>query len=76
MQFGSLLKALRERRSLTLRELSKLSGVDHAYIHCLECGKKRSPSAATLKKLSRALKASLPHPASGEFATTLSDNLE
>ena len=35
---GSVLRALREKRGLSLRELGQLAEVDHAYIHRLETG--------------------------------------
>lgn len=54
---GSVLRALRERRGLSLRELGQLAEVDHAYIHRLETGAKESPSEDVLSKLTRALKA-------------------
>jgi len=53
---GFLLKALRERRDLSLRELAQLAGIDHAYIYRLETGDKESPSAEAVSKLIRALK--------------------
>jgi HTH-type transcriptional regulator, competence development regulator len=56
MNFGSALRHFREERTLSLRELSTLSGVDHAYIHRLEGGDKTAPSSEVLDKLSRGLK--------------------
>lgn len=56
--FGTALKALRERRTLSGRELSKLADLDHAYEHRLEAGEKTSPSEDSLDKLIRALKPS------------------
>lgn len=53
---GTVLRALRERRGLSLRELGKIAEVDHAYIHRLETGAKESPSEEVLGKLARALK--------------------
>lgn len=53
---GVLLRKLREKRGLTLRELGQLAGLNHAYIHRLETGAKEAPSAETMQKLSRALK--------------------
>lgn len=55
--FGIFLRKLRERRSLSLRELAQLAGIDHAYVYRLETGEKESPSDDTLTKLIRALKA-------------------
>jgi transcriptional regulator with XRE-family HTH domain len=56
MDFGEMLKHLREARKFTLRDLGKLSGIDHAYVHRLETGKKDTPSDDTLKALIKALK--------------------
>lgn len=56
MNFGSALRHFREERTLSLRELATLSGVDHAYIHRLEAGDKTAPSPEVLDKLSRGLK--------------------
>ncbi len=53
---GYLLKWLRNRRQLSLRELAQLAGVDHAYVHRLETGAKESPSEQVLLRLSRFLK--------------------
>ena len=53
---GFLLQHLRNKRGLSLRELSQLTGVDHAYIYRLETGAKESPSKEVLSKLIRALK--------------------
>jgi transcriptional regulator with XRE-family HTH domain len=54
---GFLIRFLRELRGLSLRELGRLAGVDHAYIHRLETGTKEAPSAEVLAKLTKALKA-------------------
>lgn len=54
---GPVLRVLREKRGLSLRELGQLAGVDHAYIHRLETGAKEAPSDEVLAKLTRALKA-------------------
>src|ERR1700685_3593034 len=56
MNFGSALRHFREERTLSLRELSTLSGVDHAYIHRLEAGDKTAPSSEGWDRLSRGLK--------------------
>src|SRR5580658_2047451 len=56
MNFGSALRHFREERTLSLRELATLSGVDHAYIHRLEAGDKTAPSPDVLEKLARGLK--------------------
>jgi transcriptional regulator with XRE-family HTH domain len=54
---GFLIRFLREQRGLSLREMGRLAGVDHAYIHRLETGTKEAPSAEVLAKLTKALKA-------------------
>jgi HTH-type transcriptional regulator, competence development regulator len=53
---GVALRKLRERRTLSLREVSLLSTVDHAYVHRLETGEKTSPSEELVGKLLRVLK--------------------
>lgn len=55
-QFGGVLRGLRERRGLSLRELSALCGLDHAYIQRLEIGERTCPSKDTLVKILRPLK--------------------
>lgn len=56
MSFGYALRNFREGRGLTLRELGKLSGIDHAYIHRLEKDEKTSPSADVIEALTKNLK--------------------
>lgn len=53
---GVVLKTLRERRTLSLREIGQLSSVDHAYVHRLESGEKTNPSRDLVEKLLRVLK--------------------
>lgn len=53
---GAALKTLRERRTLSLREIGQLSSVDHAYVHRLETGEKTSPSQDLVEKLLKVLK--------------------
>jgi|SRR3989344_5272222 len=53
---GAALRKLRERRTLSLREISQLSDIDHAYIHRLETGEKMSPSEELVGKLLKVLK--------------------
>jgi transcriptional regulator with XRE-family HTH domain len=55
---GVAIKTLRERRTLSLREIGQLSSVDHAYIHRLETGEKTNPSEDLIEKLLRVLKPS------------------
>jgi transcriptional regulator with XRE-family HTH domain len=54
--FSTALTMLRERRTLSGRELSKLADVDHAYESRLESGDKENPSDDTIEKLLRGLK--------------------
>ena len=56
MSFGYALKKFREGRDFTLRELAKLSGVDHVYIHRLEKKERNSPSKKTVDSLIHTLK--------------------
>lgn len=53
---GIALKKLRERRTLSLREVGQLAAIDHAYVHRLESGDKTSPTAELLGKLLKVLK--------------------
>ncbi len=53
---GVALKMLRERRTLSLREVGQLSGIDHAYVHRLESGEKTSPTGELIGKLLKVLK--------------------
>lgn len=53
---GVALKTLRERRTLSLREVGQLSSVDHAYVHRLESGEKANPSQDLIEKLLKVLK--------------------
>lgn len=56
--FGAVFRALRERRDFSLRDLSTLAGVDHAYISKIERGEKEPPPEETFARLSRHLKPS------------------
>ena len=53
---GVALRKLREHRTLSLREMSQLSTVDHAYVHRLETGEKTRPSEELVGKLLKVLK--------------------
>lgn len=55
---GVALRKLRERRTLSLREVTQLSDVDHAYVYRLETGEKASPTVELLGKLLKVLKPS------------------
>lgn len=51
------LRACRERAGLSIRELARLASVDVGYIHHLEAGTKRNPSAEVLQQLADVLEA-------------------
>lgn len=53
---GVALKMLREKRTLSLREVGELSKIDHAYVHRLETGEKTNPSQDLVDKLLKVLK--------------------
>jgi HTH-type transcriptional regulator, competence development regulator len=55
--FGAALRKLRERRTLSIRELGRLADIDHAYVYRLEQGEKTSPSPELLATLLSVLKA-------------------
>lgn len=71
--FGFLLRKLRERRNLSLRELAHIANTDHAYLHRLEIGVREAPSKDMLAKLLRALK---PDRREGDMLTFLTDHPE
>ncbi|HYC97071.1 helix-turn-helix transcriptional regulator [Brevundimonas sp.] len=52
---GRWLRAMRDARDLSLRDVAQRSGVDHAYIYRLETGAKESPSDDVIDKLTTAL---------------------
>jgi len=54
---GAALRWLRERRTLSIRELGRLADIDHAYIYRLEQGEKTSPSPELISTMLSALKA-------------------
>lgn len=51
--YGEYLKALREAKKLTLREVEKKTEVSNAYLSQLESGKVKQPSPTTLYKLAQ-----------------------
>ena len=53
---GAALRKLRDRRTLSIREVGKLAEIDHAYIHRLESGEKANPSQELVGKLLKVLK--------------------
>jgi HTH-type transcriptional regulator, competence development regulator len=50
--YGEYIRALREAKKMTLREVEKLADVSNAYLSQLESGKVKQPSPLTLHKLS------------------------
>lgn len=56
--FGVVIRLLRERRELSLRDLGTLAEVDHAYISKIERGEKEPPPEETFGRLVRHLKPS------------------
>jgi len=50
--YGEYIKALREAKNMTLREVERLADVSNAYLSQLESGKVKQPSPLTLYKLS------------------------
>ena len=50
--YGGYFKALREAKSMTLRDVEKKADVSNAYLSQLESGKVKQPSPLTLYKLS------------------------
>ena len=70
---GVALKTLRDRRTLSLREIGQLSSVDHAYVHRLESGEKTNPSPDLIEKLLKILK---PSERDGALVTWLMDHAD
>lgn len=54
MNFGEFIKEKRENQKLSIREVSRISGVSHPYISQIENGKIDKPSPNILKKLATA----------------------
>lgn len=50
--YGAYFKALRESKSMTLRDVERQADVSNAYLSQLESGKIKQPSPLTLHKLS------------------------
>ena len=68
---GIALRKLRERRTLSIRELARLTEIDHAYIYRLEQGEKTSPSPELMASLLASLK---PAPRDSEIVKWLVDH--
>lgn len=55
-EFGKMLKSLRKKKSMTLSELSDLSGISISYLNRLEKGERKSPGFTKILKLAKVLK--------------------
>lgn len=53
---GTAITKLREKRTLSIRELSTLADVDHAYVYRLENGEKTNPSEDAVERLLKGLR--------------------
>lgn len=53
--FGSLIKHLREEKSLSLAELGELTGISPSYINRIELGERKAPSYPIIEKLAKGL---------------------
>lgn len=53
MTIGEFIRENREKKGISIRELSRLSGVSHPYISQIETGKNDKPSPDLLKKISK-----------------------
>jgi transcriptional regulator with XRE-family HTH domain len=58
VEFGLYLKKLREENRMSLRKLSRISGLSFSYISHMEHGRRGIPNPSSIKKLSTALKVS------------------
>jgi transcriptional regulator with XRE-family HTH domain len=56
---GQTVKALRERKRLSQRQLAEKVGVTDAYIAMIETGVRSNPSLPLLRRLARALRVSV-----------------
>lgn len=56
---GEILKELRQKRRLTLRDVQALTGVSNAYISQIESGKRGIPNFNILSKLAKAYRVDL-----------------
>ncbi|TWI58121.1 helix-turn-helix domain-containing protein [Halalkalibacter nanhaiisediminis] len=52
---GGIIRALRQKRGMTLNQLAVISGVSKSYISYIERGLQKNPSIIVLKKISEAL---------------------
>jgi len=58
-KIGAYLKAIREERGLTLRQVEELSGVSNAYLSMIESGRRKDPHPRILKSLATAYREDL-----------------
>ena len=59
MKIGATLKKLRNKKSLTLEDISTMTGLSVSYISCLERDK-RNINFSTLEKIAKAISIPLP----------------
>jgi transcriptional regulator with XRE-family HTH domain len=74
--YGVVMRSLRERRELSLRDLSALAEIDHAYISKIERGEKEPPPEETFGRLVRHLKPSAHELAVLKFLYTTTANVD
>ncbi|MBI3393304.1 MAG: helix-turn-helix transcriptional regulator [Nitrospirae bacterium] len=55
-EFGSQIRALRQKRGLTQESLASLAGVEPQYISHIETGRRRAPSDKVIRRLAEALR--------------------
>jgi len=55
MEFGEYLRAVRERKGFSIRQLASLAGVSNAYLSQIETGQRGIPSPDIIKKLAKPL---------------------
>ncbi len=55
MRLSRVLRALREKRRMTQRDLARRAKVTAGYVAQLEMGVRKNPSLAILRRLARAL---------------------
>ena len=57
--FGSMIKYLREKQGLSLKEVESMTGISASYINRLERGERENPSFTMIEQLSNSLKCDL-----------------
>lgn len=58
-KIGAYLKAKREERGMTLRQVEEISGVSNAYLSMIESGRRKDPHPRILKSLAAAYRVEL-----------------